>query len=265
MPKDKKHTYSKHSLPKEIIVIPNRDKKQNEKWDEARMTHPANFPCPNRFILVGRPGSGKSLCLQNILLRSRPLYDVLVLVHPDGKISREWEDFEPTYVFEEPPGTEFFEQLIKKDGTFPKTAIVIDDIELYKQRKEILSNIATIMRYYSTHRYVSCFLTFQSFFDIPSIYRKLASVFIIYRPLITNEFATIENRLGMPKGRLRYLFDSLCHKPTDFIVVDHSNGSPMPLRFGLFQKIDIEDEYVPDDEPVKKNTKEISDDEDILF
>jgi hypothetical protein len=227
------------SLPHKIVVIPNKDKKQNEKWTPGRKAY--NFPCPNRFILCGRPGTGKSLVLQNILLRARPMFDVVVLVHPDGEVSREWDDFEPTYTMEEPPDQAFFEQLVDEKGNFPKTAVVIDDIELFHQRKEVLANIASLMRYYSTHRYVSTFLTFQSFFDIDPLFRKLASVFILWKPLVNGEITIMEDRLGMQKGMLSYLFDSLCPDPKDFIIVDHSQNSPMPLRCGLFKKIELDE------------------------
>ena len=229
-----------YKLPKEIIVIKNKDKRDHESWTASRKKDLANFPCPSRFIVVARPGSGKTLTIQNILLRARPLYDVLVLVHPDGQISREWEELEPTHILEEPPGTDFYEQLIDEKGRFPKTCVVIDDLEIFKARKDVLSNIATLLRYYSTHRFITTFLSYQSFFDIPPIFRKLANVFIIYRPLITNEFTTIENRLGMEKDQLRTIFDELCPGIHDFLTIDHTPNTPAPLRLGLFKKIIIE-------------------------
>jgi hypothetical protein len=230
------------SLPKRVMVIPNPDKSQNEKWTPERKMD--NFPTPNRFILCGRPGCGKTLVLMNILMRQRPMYEVLILVHPDGEISQEWKDFEPTIVMSEPPPPSFFESLVKEDGTFPKTAVVCDDLEIFKTRKDIISNITTLMRYYSTHRFVSTYLTYQSFFDIENIFRKLASVFLIWRPMVVGELNAIEKRCGLEDRQLRYLFDKYCHEPTDFITIDQSQGSPAPLRFGLFQKITMEKKRV---------------------
>jgi len=230
-----------YKLPKEIIVVPNPDKVSNEKWSKSRAKDLANFPCPSRFIVVGRPGMGKSNAMLNVLLHARPLYDIVVLVHPDSGVSKEWDVIEPSYVFEEPPGAEFFEGLVDSKGKFPKTAIIIDDLEVYKARKDVLANIATLMRYYSTHRFITTFLSYQSWFDVPNLFRKLGNVFLIWRPLIINEFGLIENRLGMKKGHLKHLFDTLCSSRFDFITLDHSIDSPAPLRLGLFKKITIDD------------------------
>ena len=68
---------------------------------------------------------------------------------------------------------------------------------------------------------------------------------------------TIENRIGMKKDQLAQLFEQFCPNQHDFIVVDHTEDSPMPLRCGLFKKIEIEqDSSDESDTPVAELEQE---------
>ena len=102
------------------------------------------------------------------------------------------------------------------------------------------------MRYISTHKSVSLMISYQSFFDCPSICRKVANVFMIYKPNSKLELVSISNRIGMDAADLKAMFKQFCHEYYDFIMVDKTKGSPFPLRKNIYQIIeynsDSEDE-----------------------
>ena len=57
-------------LPDEIIPIKNPDKLFHEKWTGSR--NKLNIPHPYRCILMGRPNSGKSTVIKNLLFLISP-------------------------------------------------------------------------------------------------------------------------------------------------------------------------------------------------
>jgi hypothetical protein len=88
-------------LEKRIYKLPNADKKNHEIWFPGRDL--LNIPGPYRVGLLGRPNSGKSTMIKNILLRADPQFDNIILIHPDGEDNKEYSDVRSCKLFKRIP------------------------------------------------------------------------------------------------------------------------------------------------------------------
>lgn len=84
--------------------------------------------------------------------------------------------------------------------------------------------------------------SYQSFFDCPSILRKIANVFLIYKPNSKVELVSIANRIGMDADDLKDLFKQFCSGYYDFIMIDKTKNTPYPVRKNIYTIIDYESE-----------------------
>ena len=80
----------------------------------------------------------------------------------------------------------------------------------------------------------------QNFFGLEPVIKKCANIFVIWRPRDRDEIGRIEKRVGLDKGVLKEIFDAVAHDEHDSICVDHSRGSPSPLRLNLWTPIELE-------------------------
>jgi hypothetical protein len=83
--------------------------------------------------------------------------------------------------------------------------------------------------------------SYQSFFDVPSIARKCANAFLLYKCSSRAELTTIENRTGLEKGSLKTLFKTVASDTYDSIMLDRTIGTPAPLRKNIYEKIELND------------------------
>ncbi len=120
--------------------------------------------------------------------------------------------------------------------------MVIDDLELTSANKERMKNLAILFRYCSTHKGLTIYFSHQSFFDVPSLVKKMANVYILWKPRAFSELSMIENRVGYPKGTLKELFSNVATAHRDSITVDLTEGSPAKLRLNLFKKIELQED-----------------------
>ena len=220
MPKNKKF---KQKLPNELIHIPNVSKKSHEKWYKGRNI--ANFPRPYRLINCGSVNSSKTNTAKNVILRAYPRFDDIYLVHI-SPTDAEWDDIGITEKLDHIPDESFFDP----DG---KTLIIIEDMEF----KENDYNLSALFRYISTHKNVSVILNYQSFIHIPRIARRLANVYNLWEDPDKASQAMVEKRVGLDKGELQHMFDTLKKHRRDFITIDKTDNSPAPMRFNLFSPI----------------------------
>ena len=116
-------------------------------------------------------------------------FQKLYIITCDAR-SVEWLDCEPDEVMDEMPDPDMFD-------TGEKVCCVIDDFEFSRMNAINQKRLTTLMRYISTHKSVSLMISYQSFFDCPSICRKVANVFMIYKPNSKLELVSISNRIGM--------------------------------------------------------------------
>jgi ABC-type cobalamin/Fe3+-siderophores transport system ATPase subunit len=240
----------RNELPKAIVPFRCADKLIEEKWTAERAEDLANIPSPFRAILVGGCGSGKSTVAKQLLIHQKPNFDELILIHADVGDdehqggSTEWWDADPTLVMNECPSLEFWTALCANDDPDRpvKRLVVVDDLEQTSALKQRLKNLALLFRYVSTHKSMSVILCHQSMFDIMPLLRKMANLYIVWKPRAKNELTLIENRVGLDKGVLKELFTQLCPNQRDSITIDLTDRSPQKLRLNLWTPIDLEED-----------------------
>lgn len=224
-------------MPKnKLLVIKNAEKDTGwyESWDYPKKRSIGHLPHPFRLIASGSVGRGKTNTIKNIILQ-----------HQSGKRKfkklyvatcsldcREYDDMEHSGLMTQLPDPDMF------DGS-EKCCLVIDDWECEASNKAELRKLATLFRYTSTHRNLSIICSYQSFVNIPSIARKCANYFLIYKPRSRLDLTTIANRCGIDKEDIKEIFNSICNGNYDSLLIDHSVGSPAMLRKNLFQKIEM--------------------------
>jgi len=229
---DEKHKprKSKFKLPKnKLIVIPNADKAFHEKWYDGRNL--GNLPHPFREVIVGPPNTGKTSVIKNIVLRARPKFEDVILLHPDAEYSKEYDDLGPSLV-----KLDRFLQPNEWAGLV-KTLLIVDDIEFKNLSKEQKSCLNRVMGYVSTHKKMSVVVTSQNPFDIPVSVRRCANVFIFFKMDDLDALATISRKTGITRKQFLDLF-ALCANPHDSLWIDRTTKSPAPLRINCYDIID---------------------------
>jgi hypothetical protein len=223
------------ALPKHNIIIKNADKdvgNWKEDWDHPKNRDISHIPHSFRLCALGAPGKGKTNYLKQLFLRhqsSSKKFKRLVVVTGDLS-TKEWDDCEPTMLIDTIPEIEMFHDSVK-------TCVIIDDYEFEKCGSREMRKLTTLFRMISTHKSVSVMASYQSFFHTPTICRKTANVFILYKPTSDNELVTIANRVGIPHDKLKKLFKKHCPKYYDMIMIDLTKDSPYPVRKNIYENI----------------------------
>ena len=229
-----KRSHSTLSLPRELIIFENADKKFHEKWTPDRS--PASFPHPFRAVLCGPPNSGKSMYIKNIILHANPPFQACYLLYPgEGKLSDrtdEWSDVENLEILEEVPPPSFFKKA--GDDKAKKTLVICDDMDLKALPKAQRSNLDRLYGTVSTHRHVSVISTSQDWFSLPTVCRRLSNVWVVWKHKDRLSMEMISKRCSED---LAALFREICTNHHDSICIDLTNGTPYPLRLNLFTKI----------------------------
>ena len=223
---------------KTIQAIRNPDKVGTEAWNPKRAKNIANFPSPSRILLLGPCGVGKSTLIKNLIIHQRPRFKEVYLIHQDAGVTGEYKDLECTDELNEVPGIDFWDY----DGPFVKRAVIVDDLELTSANKERLKNLAIMFRYASTHKGLTIYFAHQSFFDVMPLVKKMANVYVLWKPRAYNEIHMIENRCGLKKDTLKTLFKTVATKHRDSICVDLTENSPAKLRLNIWNKITSQSE-----------------------
>jgi hypothetical protein len=249
---------------KQLPHLPNPDKAGHETWSADRSI--LNFPHPYRCLITGNPNSGKTTSVLNILLKAKPTFDNIFILHPelfDSNASEADElknnniliadgpDGKPVQIAEYAgvhftgalryfPSETYFDEIKKK-----KNLIIIDDIEIrnyIKRRPYREKRINKLFSYTSTHRSLSIIITCQDVYSqiIPCIYR-FCNIFILYKFSDKNQIALLARNIGMSKKDLEKLF-TLCKSQHDSICLDKTINSPYPYRFNIINPVEVVNE-----------------------
>jgi hypothetical protein len=218
-------------FPDIIIPLPCADKEFHEKWKLGRNL--LNIPHPFRALMCGIPNCGKTTMIKNILIRINPPFENIIVVHGNPDETLEYEDIDCEMLDTIPETTDH-------DGSV-KTLIILDDIEYSSLNKYELKNLDRLVGYDSTHKNISVMISSQDAFRLPSIVRRCANVFFLWKIKDRDNVAVLNRRLGLRKNVLFNLFQKYLKKTTDSICFDLTKSSPMPVRFNGFTPIDIDE------------------------
>jgi hypothetical protein len=230
MPRKKK----KPDLPKEILVLENKEKKNHEKWYADR--DPLDIPSPSRILLCGGCNSGKTLTVKNLIARASPPFDNIYLLHCGGKYVAEYEPLDVIILDEIPtPDDQRF------DGS-EKTAIIIEDKCFENLTREDRKRFNRLFGYMSTHRFIQIYLTSQNFMDVPPSLRRMANFFILWKVRDTDLLKTIARRIGLDKKEMIALSRKYYEDYTDSLWFDNTPHSPYRIRRNGYEMIHLDEE-----------------------
>lgn len=217
----------KINLPEKLLAFPNKDKDFHEAWHANRDL--CNKPHPFRCILASPPNSGKSTVIKNMIVRADPPFQQIILISPDPKFSKEYEDIACVSLTECPPADQF-------PGTC-KTLVVLDDMEFKSMNKDQAKNVDRLFGYVSTHKNVSICLAVQDPIQCPKSARRTSNVFILGRSPDVSATATLAKKVGMNAKHLQELFDR-CEEHYDAIWIDDTKGAPIKIAMNCYLKLD---------------------------
>ena len=161
--------------PREIIALPNPDKKKHEKYKKG--DNPIRFPKPFKLSIIGKPNSGKSLMAIHVILAHQaknPKFDEIHIIH-GCNTSKEYDRLEPTSIRASIPSYEEFDPS-------KRTLLVFDDTDYTMVKPDELTRISELVRFGSSHCNISCIFLTQCFFRMPKIIKDCSNVFIVYKP-----------------------------------------------------------------------------------
>jgi hypothetical protein len=221
---------------KKIYWFENKDKSWHESWED-KAGYPdnldlMNFIHPFQMLLCARPSDGKSTMMKNILLHQRPKFERLVIVHHDGEDTKEYDDIGKKEMIDYIPDKSFF----KPDE---KTFVIIDDIDIKRLNKEARSHLFKLFSYVSTHKNVSVALATQEPFNIPPEIRRVANIFILWKPTDYECTAMFSKKIGLEAQDLKHIFKTICNQPRDSLCIDMTRKTPYPLRKNIYEPLDI--------------------------
>ena len=182
-------------------------------------------------------------------MRQHPPFQRLVIIYPGGHTgSCEYDDIKGAdiEILSDFPPTEWWPS-VKQQAK--KTLCIVDDFELKDLSKDNRSRLDRLTGHVSTHRNVSLCLCSQNFFNIPTIARRCASLFVVWKGRDNRSIDTMSQRIG---HNLRELF-ALLPGEHDSLWVDLSPRSPAPLRINGYTL--IHEKQDSQNTPVSKKRK----------
>lgn len=225
-----------------IVILENPDKKNNEAWTPDRDL--MNFPCPSRIVLCGKPNSGKTNAILNILLKAEPRYEKIYLMHPsllgddtddetdgDCKVPEYRHiDYEPLY---EIPSPTFFK---KNKG---KSILIIDDVELKTLDKVQKKKLNKAVSYSSSHYNMTIIISTQdSFTQLPVCVLRFCNVFVLWKFNDLLYMKMLLNRAGISKRTAEKISNEMeGYNLHDNFCVDGTLDSPMKYRKNFYRPI----------------------------
>ena len=218
----------KKKLPKKIIPISNPDKGFHEKWSKGRDM--LDLPHPYRVCLLGKPNSGKTTVMKNILIRANPPFEEVLIVHCDPENTNEFDDINGKIISEIPAPDELDADV--------KRLIILEDLEYGNMSKEQKGHLDRLYGYVSTHKNTSVMMTAQDGFSIPAICRRCCSLWVIWKIDDTDSLKCIGRRVGMKSNEFSDIFNEHLQGPKDSLWIDMTDHSPYPIRINGYNLLE---------------------------
>jgi len=227
-------------LPNRIIALPNPDKEFHESWTKGR--NMLDIPHPFRCVCLGPPNVGKTTIVKNLLLRAKPEFEDVVVIHCDGNYTKEYDDLgeDNIEILGEIPAPEDWE------GE-KKTLVVLDDLEYKQMNKEQKRNLDRLFGYVSTHKNISIILCSQDAFNVPPIVRRCSNLFVLWRCPDLDAMATCARKTGMKSEGFNSIFNKLMLDSRDSLWLDMTSGTPYPMRKNGYTIINKESKEIEKD------------------
>ena len=221
----------KGRLPNKLLYLPNSDKSFHEKWTDKR--NALNFPHPWRCVCLGPPNMGKSNVVKNLILRAKPPFQEVIVIHCDAEYTKEYEDLgSDVEVLSEIPAPEDFEGLVK-------TLVVLDDLECKTMSKDQRRHLDRLFGYVSTHKNISVILCSQDAFNVPPIVRRCANLWVLWKGNDMDSMAMCAKKSGLKVEDFNYIFENIMTEHRDSLWIDNADKSPYPLRKNGYTLINI--------------------------
>lgn len=243
MPKknnEKSYIVKIHKATEQLTILDNEDKEFQSVWKEGDSL--GNFPHSWRMYLSAPPSSGKTCIIQNLVILQDPPFERIVVVHCAPDLTSEYKDI----VTEEDPLRSTIPELDEWDGT-TKSLLILDDVDTSSQgmSKAQRALLAMTLRFSSSHNNLSVIITNQQYTGLSVRYRRLMNIFMV--GIDGNDLDSLAILARKACGRVpRAVFLEIMESFTDihdFLLVDGTPNSPAKLRKGLFQKIEINEDF----------------------
>jgi len=220
-------------LPNKIIPLPNPDKAFHEKWYEGR--NMLNIPHPFRCVCLGPPNVGKTTIVKNLLLRAKPEFEEVVVIHCDGGYTKEYNDLgDSVEMLNEIPAPEDWEGETK-------TLVVLDDLEFKGMNKDQKRNLDRLFGYVSTHKNISCILCSQDAFNVPPIVRRCSNLWVLWRCPDLDAMSVCARKTGLRADNFNYIFNKLMLDHKDSLWIDMTDKTPYKMRkngYTIIEKVE---------------------------
>lgn len=212
---------NKGRLPNQIIPIPCSDKVGwTEKWNKGRNL--LNLPHSWRGIFCGPPSSGKSTCIKNLILRARPPFEEVLVVHYSPDDTTEWDDINAQMCSEIPSPHD-----IDSDC---KRLLILEDLDLSTLAKPELGKLNRLFGYCSSHKNLSIALTCQNAFDCPPCARRVSNLFVLWRQPDITAMSILASKTGLKSKDFLAIFENFIEHDHGSLWVDLTRNSPAKLR-----------------------------------
>ena len=223
------------SRNKFIKLGKNKDKTFQEDW--SKKDDLLNLPHSFRAVFCGPPSSGKSFITKQIILKAKPMFKKVMVVHYGGDDTQDYDEIDGVDVIPLsglPDPTEI-------NPAKEKMLLVLEDVPLSSLNKEQKQKIDRLYGYASSHRSVSIITCAQDAFDVPVGARRSSNIFVLWKQPDLSALSTMASRTGYTSKEFRNLF-KLCKNKHDSIMIDMTENTPAPLRFNCYQPILMKDD-----------------------
>ena len=210
----------KHRLPNRILALPNADKAFHERWTKGR--NMLDIPHPYRCVALGPPNCGKGTVVKNLLLRAKPQFEEVFVIHCDPDYTQEYDDVEVVMLAKIPAPEEW-------EGKV-KTLVILDDLEFKGMDKDQKRNLDRLFGFVSTHKHISCILCSQDPFNVPPIVRRCSNLWVLWRCPDLDAMSTCARKTGMKASNFNTIFNQLNLNGHNSLWLDMTSKSPYPMR-----------------------------------